>query len=287
MSLARHCSPVIGTLLLLGLSACNSGNGYSGAQNTIAVTPSASGTIKAVSGGSRALSLAFISSDSQPITDLRVTSGLSPPTGRMARPGDIQLHDGHHRQRLRAQSHICADERRQRHGDDRLQLHQFCRHLAYRFDGDSLCVDQQRQYRRDRFTDRQINAMVGGGAQAVTVTFDTDDGNPASALSLTTDLATLPAGWSSTDHSFSCASVSSGNGCQLPLSYVPAAVGSGTLTLNFSLHRQLRHGENRNGRHRLRLHQQQQRGGHDRPLRSGQRRGGRRHPSRDPHLHHR
>ena len=79
----------------------------------------------------------------------------------------------------------------------------------------------------------QINAIVGSGTQPVAVTFTTDDGNAANTLALTTDLTALPAGWSSTANNFSCASVSTGNGCQLPLSYSPPAVGSGNVILQF------------------------------------------------------
>ena len=68
----------------------------------------------------------------------------------------------------------------------------------------------------------------------VTVTFTTDDGNVASNLSITSGLSTLPANWSSPAASFSCASVSTGTGCQLSLTYAPAATDSGTLTLGYS-----------------------------------------------------
>jgi|SRR5580700_4314587 hypothetical protein len=80
----------------------------------------------------------------------------------------------------------------------------------------------------------QITAMVASGSQPVTVTFTTDDGNPATALVLTSSLAALPAGWSSTDTTFTCATFSTGNTCQLPLTYAPAVDGSGTLALNFT-----------------------------------------------------
>jgi hypothetical protein len=75
---------------------------------------------------------------------------------------------------------------------------------------------------------------ITGGSVPVNVTFTTDDGNPASNLVLTTSLTTLPTGWSSTDTTFSCGSVSSGNACQLPLTFAPSSAGSGTLTLSFS-----------------------------------------------------
>ena len=80
----------------------------------------------------------------------------------------------------------------------------------------------------------QINAIVGSGSQAVAVTFTTNDGRPASALVLTSSLTALPAGWSSTDTSFACSGLSSGTGCQLPLTYAPTMAGSGTLVLGYS-----------------------------------------------------
>jgi hypothetical protein len=80
----------------------------------------------------------------------------------------------------------------------------------------------------------QINAAVKSGAQAVAVTFMTDNGKTATNLSVTSGLSALPAGWRSASPSFSCASVSTGNGCQLGLTYAPTALGSGTLTLGYA-----------------------------------------------------
>jgi hypothetical protein len=80
----------------------------------------------------------------------------------------------------------------------------------------------------------QINAVVGAGAQPVAVTFTTDDGRPATALQLTNSLAALPAGWSSPDTTFACSGLSSGNGCQLLLTYAPGAADSGMLALSYS-----------------------------------------------------
>jgi hypothetical protein len=79
----------------------------------------------------------------------------------------------------------------------------------------------------------EITALAGAASQPVVVNFTTDDGNPASGLALTTSLASLPAGWSTTATSFTCDAVSTGNGCQLALSYAPDTVGSGTLTLSY------------------------------------------------------
>jgi hypothetical protein len=80
----------------------------------------------------------------------------------------------------------------------------------------------------------EVDAAIGGGKQSVTVTFTTDDGNAATALSVTGLAASLPAGWSSTAAGLSCAVVSTGSGCQLPLSFSPTAAGSGTLTLDYN-----------------------------------------------------
>jgi hypothetical protein len=80
----------------------------------------------------------------------------------------------------------------------------------------------------------QINAAQPGGQQSVAVTFTTDDGNTASGLNLTSNLTKLPAGWSSTSTAFGCASVSTGNGCQLQLKFAPTVLGGGTLTLRYS-----------------------------------------------------
>jgi hypothetical protein len=79
----------------------------------------------------------------------------------------------------------------------------------------------------------QINAVAGAGNQSVSVNFTTDDGYAATDLTLTTDLSTLPAGWTSASPGLTCAIVSSGSGCQLALGYAPTAASRGTLTLNY------------------------------------------------------
>jgi hypothetical protein len=80
----------------------------------------------------------------------------------------------------------------------------------------------------------QVNAVVGLATQNVAVVFTTDDGRLATDLTVTSSLSALPAGWSSGASPFSCATLSSGNGCQLNLAYSPQAVAAGTLTLNYS-----------------------------------------------------
>ena len=80
----------------------------------------------------------------------------------------------------------------------------------------------------------EIDAMVGSGKQTVLVNFTTDDGTAATGLAVTTNLAALPSGWSSAKSTFTCAIVSTGSGCQLPLDFSPAAAAVGTLLLNYS-----------------------------------------------------
>jgi hypothetical protein len=80
----------------------------------------------------------------------------------------------------------------------------------------------------------QIDAIVAEVTPSVAVTFTTDDARTATALQLTSDLTALPAGWTSTDSSFSCAGVAGGTTCQLPLSYAPSAAANGTLTLRYT-----------------------------------------------------
>jgi hypothetical protein len=78
----------------------------------------------------------------------------------------------------------------------------------------------------------QVNATVNG-AQNVTATFTTDDGHPASALSLLGDPSMLPPGWSAPASSY-CATVSAGTACELTWVYSPTAPGNGTLTVDYS-----------------------------------------------------
>ena len=80
----------------------------------------------------------------------------------------------------------------------------------------------------------QVNAIAKTGGQAVAITFTTDDGSSVPDLYVTSGLTALPPGWSSASKTFSCASVSTGNGCQLHLTYAPTVLAGGTLSLNYA-----------------------------------------------------
>jgi hypothetical protein len=80
----------------------------------------------------------------------------------------------------------------------------------------------------------EIDAKYGSGTAAISVNFITDDGNAATNLSITTNLAALPTGWSSPTPNLACAIVSSGSGCELSLTFSGTTDANGVLTLNFS-----------------------------------------------------
>jgi hypothetical protein len=77
-----------------------------------------------------------------------------------------------------------------------------------------------------------LSAVTGSGSNPVMVTFTTDDGNVASALSA--DLTTLPADWSSTASTFTCTTISVGTSCQVALNYAPTVAAASTLTFGYS-----------------------------------------------------
>src|SRR5262249_34161424 len=90
-------------------------------------------------------------------------------------------------------------------------------------------------------TDDAVIATVGplqsvraylGRTSPGTFNFTTAGGGTAGQLALTSSLAQLRAGWTSSVQMFSCASVAAA-GCVLRLSFTPVAPGSGQLSLSF------------------------------------------------------
>jgi hypothetical protein len=78
-----------------------------------------------------------------------------------------------------------------------------------------------------------VLSVLTGTTTPITITFVTDDGNPASALTVTSGLSPLLPGWSGAS-TFTCASVTTGTACQISLSYAPTVADSGNLALAFS-----------------------------------------------------
>jgi hypothetical protein len=79
----------------------------------------------------------------------------------------------------------------------------------------------------------QVTATTNSASQMVTATFTTDDGQPASNLAITSDPASLPAGWAAPSTA-TCATVSAGTPCTLSWSYTPTAPDSGTVVIAYS-----------------------------------------------------
>lgn len=77
-------------------------------------------------------------------------------------------------------------------------------------------------------------ATLVGNSNNVSITFTTDDGQPANNLSVTSDFSSLPAGWTSPTNSFACLTVSTAIPCVLSLVYMPVAPTSGTVAIEFS-----------------------------------------------------
>ena len=73
-----------------------------------------------------------------------------------------------------------------------------------------------------------------GSAGTVTLSFTTDDGQPAGPLSVAPGAGGLPPGWSVVSGAAGCASVSGAVPCTLALAYAPAAVQAGSVTVDFS-----------------------------------------------------
>jgi hypothetical protein len=204
------------------------------ADNVVIATRSPSGTINAVAGqGSQTVTVTFNTNDGKPATDLAITGGLSPlPYGWIgattftcasvstgngcqltiwyqppaAGAGTVQLNYSYYSESGTAKTGSVS--------------------IPYSATtNNNLVVTQS--------PSGSISAVVNSGSVPVTLTFTTDDGNPATAITITSGLGTLPAGWSG-PAAFSCASASTGSGCQLTLTYAPTVYGGGTVALGYS-----------------------------------------------------
>lgn len=199
-------------------------------------TASPSGQINAIVGmGSQPVAITFTSDDSRPATALRVTSDLTALPGGWSSTSSpfacSGLSSGSGCQLSLMYAPPAAGT-----GTGTLTL-------AYSYvnnSGQAKTGSLNIAYRAT--TDNNVVttanpspvSVSAGTMTPVTVTFTTDDGNPATGLAITSGLSALPAGWSSTASTFTCLTLSVGTGCQLPLTYAPAAPDSGTLLLGYS-----------------------------------------------------
>ena len=209
------------------------GGGPTGSNNLVVATPSAA-SISVVVGAQQTVSIAFTSNDGNAISGFGISSGLGAlPTG-WSGPGNlacasVSTGSGCVLNLTYAPTVV---------GSGTVTVHYvFVDNATMPSTGGSVSIAYVATAHNNVVAAAspigQIDAVVGGGGEPVSVNFTTDDGNAATNLTLTTDLAALPAGWSSTAASLSCAIVSTGSGCQLPLMYAPTAAGRGTLTLTY------------------------------------------------------
>jgi len=208
--------------------------GPTGSNNLVVATPSAAG-VSVVVGAQQTVSITFTSNDGNAISGFGISSGLGAlPTG-WSGPGNLacaSVSTGSGCVLNLTYAPTVA-------GSGTLTVHYvFVDNATMPSTSGSVTIAYAATAHNNVVAAAspigQIDAVIGGGGEPVSVNFTTDDGNAATNLTLTTDLAALPAGWSSTATSLSCAIVSTGSGCQLPLMYAPTAAGRGTLALTYS-----------------------------------------------------
>ena len=211
------------------------GGASPGTNNSVVATPSVAGTVSVAVGAQQTVSITFTSSDARAISGFGISGTLGNLPPGWSGPGSFtcaSVSSGSGCVLNLTYAPIAA-------GSGSLTVdYVFVDNGTMPSTGGSLSIAYAATTHNNVVAAAsptgQINAVAGAGLQSVTLSFTTDDGNAATDLILTTDLNSLSSGWSSTATSFTCAIVSEGSGCQLPLTYAPAASARGILTLNYS-----------------------------------------------------
>jgi hypothetical protein len=204
------------------------------ADNTVIGTPSPSGTVNAVVGqGSQTVTVTFNSNDGNPASNFGVTGGLATLPSGWSGPGTFtcaSVNTGNSCQLSLSYNPLSA-------ASGTLQLNYGYNANSGTAKTGSVMIPYTATTNNNLVATQSpsgsISAVVNSGSVPVMLTFTTDDGNPATAISITSGLGTLPSGWSA-PATFSCAVASTGTGCQLTLTYAPTVNGSGTIALGFS-----------------------------------------------------
>ncbi len=200
--------------------------------DNVVATPSPAGQVAVMTGGSSTVGITFTTSDGQAATNLSITAGLSPLPAGWSGPASfscasVSTGGGCLLQLTYAPSVVASGT---------LTLSYSYKNNAGTAKTGSISIPYVATTHNNVVVTTSpsgsISAVVNSGSVPVTLTFTTDDGNPATAISITSGLGTLPAGWSGSA-TFSCASASTGTGCQLTLTYAPTVNGSGTVTLGY------------------------------------------------------
>jgi hypothetical protein len=226
---------LFGVLTLIACTDWGNSSGGSGRDDIVIATASTSGTIEAgVGGAGRNVAITFTTNDGLAASAFAVTNLASLPAGWTA-PGSTFI--------CSTVSTGIGCRLSLRYlptsgGSGKLTIdYRYIDNAGYAKTG-SFVIPYLATYGNNILATAapsgQVSAVAGGSAVAVLVTFATDDGKPASSLTLTTALTGLPGGWSSVDSSFICSSVSTGNSCRLPLTFAPTGAGSGTLQLTYN-----------------------------------------------------
>ncbi len=213
----------------------NSGSGQTGNSDTVIATASVSGTMSVTVGAKQTLSITFTSSDGSAISGFGISGNLTMLPAGWSGPGTLSCAS------VSAGSGCVLNltYAPSAAGSGTLTINYvYVDNATVPNTNGSVTIAYAATTANNIVAAAsptgEVDDAVGAGSQSVSLSFTTDDGNAATNLMLTTDLAALPAGWSSSAASFSCAIVSAGSGCHLPLTYAPSASGRGTLTLNYS-----------------------------------------------------
>ncbi|MGH8218113.1 MAG: hypothetical protein ACREUT_06050 [Steroidobacteraceae bacterium] len=203
-----------------------------GSQDAIIAIPSVPGTLSVAVGGTRTLTVTFVSSDGLPIRGLEVWV-TTPPEGWSGLEDDGCRSVGAGGSCVATLTYAPTSI-----GSGNLTLNYvFISNADMQMPGaieiPYMATPNNNVVASASLTG-QVDAAVGGGKQTVAVEFTTDNGNAATQLTVTNDLANLPTSWSSGASGLSCPIVSTGSGCQLLLAFGPASPTSGVLALDYS-----------------------------------------------------
>ncbi len=216
--------------------AGNGGNGLNGSDDAVAATTTVGGTVSVTAGASQTVNVSFTTSDGLPISGFAVSGTLGVLPAGWSGPGSFTcaaVGPGSGCTLSLTYAPSAVDS-----GTLTLDCVYIdnaglprtpgpCATLTYA----ATVPNNVAAYLAPA---GEIDAMVGAAKQTVLVDFTTDDGTAATGLTVTTNLAALPSGWSSAKPSFTCAIVSTGSGCQLPLIFAPTAAAAGALSLTYS-----------------------------------------------------
>ncbi len=203
--------------------------------NSVIGTPAPSGTVTAVvNQGSQLVTVTFNSNDGNPASNVAITGGLTTLPSGWSGPSTFTCASVHPTGNTCQLSLTYAPSA---YAPGTLQLNYSYNSNSGAAGSGSVTIPYTATT-HDTLVATQspsgtIGAVVNGASVPVTLTFTTSDGNPATAITITSGLGTLPPGWSG-PATFTCASASTGSGCQLTLTYAPTASGNGTVALGLS-----------------------------------------------------